>query len=47
MQVLRDGQTITLEAVVAKPFETQIQLEEMDLPEEHEAVRLRQAWLKN
>lgn len=46
MVVLRDGEEVSLEAVVFKPFETQTQLKEQDLPDDHEAVRLREAWLK-
>lgn len=45
--VVRDGQEITLEGKVSKPTVTEIRLVEKDLPEDHEAVQLRKAWLED
>ena len=46
MLLVRDGQEITLEGQLSKPTVTEIRLVEKDLPEDHEAVKLREAWLK-
>ena len=46
MLVIRDGQEITLEGKVSKPTVTEFRLTEQDLPEDSEAVKLREVWLK-